>query len=244
MRTPVLGKTPEILFVSYGKELGAYGLASPDIAEKDGIFYLVYNTWGDKPGEPNRLFYATSGDLVNWEFHKPLAPETTAGVRAIDAAIAFANDKVYLCWKEKQSIKFAWASDIADPQWTRIPARMGGWHENVQFICIDGIWHMMATGYYGITFKHRPFLLRMDGDPAEDESWGRWTRLRMYEPPAEAFNTAELANAAYLLDARQTDGMFYLLYAGTVDQSLHTKRGDCRLGLAWSDDLINWEVAG
>jgi len=242
MRTTVLGEAPEILFCSYGKERGAYGLASPELTEKDGLFYLCYNSWGNKPGEPNRLFYAVSADLQLWDFHKPLAAETTQGVRAIDAALAFANDKVYLCWKEKQRIQFAWAADMDVPQWTRIPVQMDGWHENVQFLCIDGVWHMMATGYYGLRFRHRPFLLRMDGDPAQDESWGRWERLRMIEPPQQDFNTAELANAAYLLDARESDGLFYLLYAGTIDQALHAKRGDCRLGIAWSKDLQSWEV--
>ncbi len=243
MRTPALGEECEILFCSYGKELGAYGLASPDIVEHDGLFYLCYNSWGDKPGVANQLFYASSADLLQWEFHKPLAPETTKDVRAIDAALAFANNKVYLCWKEKQKIQFAWADGIADAQWTRIPAELGGWYENVQFIRIDDSWQLMATGY-NWRFQHRPYLLRMDGDPGEDESWGRWTKQHQLALPQEAFNSAERANAAYLLDARKSDGVFYLLYAGTVDQSLHAKRGDCRLGIAWSKDLVEWQVAG
>ncbi len=241
LRAEKLDGEYETLFCTYGSELGVYGLASPDISEYDGKYYLSYNSWGDKPGEANRLFYAVSQDLVNWDFHKPLAPKATEGVRAIDAALAFANDKVYLCWKEKQSIKFAFADSIEAEEWTRIPAKMGGWYENVQFISIDNSWYIMATGYDYI-FRHRPYLLAMDGDSASDESWGKWKKSHKLEIPEEEFNTKERANAAYLLDARENDGVFYLLYAGTVNQSLHAKRGDCRLGIAWSKDLIKWEI--
>jgi len=71
---------------------------------------------------------------------------------------------------------------------------------------------------------------------------GRRGPGKLQNVPLEPFNTLELANAAYLLDWRETDGRYCLLYSGTVDRHPHAGRGDCRVGIAWSRDLITWSV--
>jgi len=53
----------------------------------------------------------------------------------------------------------------------------------------------------------------------------------------------ERANAAFLLDHRERDGYFYLLYAGSSDLTSFEGRGHAKLGLARSIDLQTWDVA-
>ena len=227
----------EPLFLDYGKELGYIGLASPDIVYHNGTYYLTYNSWGDKKGVPNQLYYATSTDLNNWEFHKPLAKNLTEGIRAIDVAIAFYNNRVHLVYKEKQTTVFAYADHIDSNEWKFIPKKLKGWYENYQFINIDSQWYMMTTNRL-----HFPTLFSMKGDPALIESWTDWKLEYILLPPKQAFNTNERANAAAIQDLREVDGYFYMIYAGRTESRSHLRRGNNKLALIKSKDLISWET--
>lgn len=76
----------EALFIWDGKDLGYYGICSPEIHYYEGKYILTYNGWGDKAGIPNQLYYAVSDNLIDWKKDIPLASEITKGYRAIDAA--------------------------------------------------------------------------------------------------------------------------------------------------------------
>jgi hypothetical protein len=38
---------------------------------------MTFNSWGEKPGKPNHLFYMTSDDLVHWTPRKALGLNLT-----------------------------------------------------------------------------------------------------------------------------------------------------------------------
>lgn len=230
----------EPLFIWDGRDDGWVGMCSPSVTKVGETFYLTYNSWGDKHenGMPNQLFYAKSADLENWEKNKPLAREATRGrngpVRAIDAAIAAENGKIYLVWKERQTPQMAVGRTIDGP-WQRLGRPVDDWFENGQFIKIDGKWHLLARGEDRTTW-----LAQMYGDGSSDRHWVKWGGRRYFEVPEEkGFNTEDRLNAAFIADWRVYDGNFYILYAGNTEDDSHAGRGDNKLGLARFDLKIN-----
>jgi hypothetical protein len=223
-----------------GRGDGWTGMCSPNISAHQGAYVMTYNTWGDQHpnGRHNQLFYARSDDLIDWAAPRPLAPELTRGIRAIDAALERHSRRWFLVYKERQTPVMAWADELDGP-WTRLGSVAGGWFENAQFICLGGIWHLVVTRR-----DHAPWLRRMKGDPDELASWLCWGEPISLLPPEEGFNTNERANAASLVDWREWDGYIYLLYAGRTEGESHAGRGDCRLALARSRDLNQWELPG
>lgn len=90
-------------------------------------------------------------------------------------------------------------------------------------------------------------LYRLDGDENDPDSFRRWTIVRELAIEEQRWNTGrpllyERANAAFLTDAREQDGFFYLLYAGSTETRTFSGRGHARLGLARSRDLVTWDV--
>lgn len=227
----------EPLFIHRGEAGGWYGMCSPSIRRIGDTFYLSYNSWGDKPGQPNQLFYATSSDLEHWDFDQPLAPALTAKVRAIDAEIATLPDYTILIWKARQTPQIAYTNNFPDGPWTLLGQPNGGWFENAQFIQIDGDWHLFATGRGQV-----PQIAAIAAETGTPTDWLHWQDFRLFDIPLEGFNTHERANAGFLADWRQYDGYFYFLYAGTTEGRSHAGRGDNRLGLARSTDLYHWTV--
>lgn len=238
VRTTDFRRFSKPLFVWDGRADGWTGLCSPNLTQVDNSFYLTFNSWGDHhPNDkPNQLFFAKSKDLENWSRHSPLAANVTCGKRSIDAAIAPANGKYYLIWKENQTPQVAYANSLSG-RWRRLGRPSGGWFENAELISIDGAWHLVATNRDNL-----PVLMKMrqSGDRLTD--WLHWTNPRVLNVPHQSFNSNHRANAAFLADWRSQDGYFYLLYAGRTESQTHLKRGDNRLGLARSIDLQAWTV--
>ncbi len=229
----------EPLFIWDGHEDGWKGMASPDIVKIGDTYYLNYNTWGDKEGRPNQLFYATSKDLENWEPHRPLASNVTEGRRAIDAVIGYHEGRYFLQWKEFQRPRIACAGEMGPEGWERIGWVAGPWFENAELIMIDGKWKLIATQRF-----MRPGIRVMKGDGSDKDDWKRWSRFRTLDIPVEDFNTDYTANACFLADWRSYDGHFYLIYDGRTEGKSHIGMGNTRLGLARSKDLVAWEVPG
>ena len=236
----------EPIFVIDGHAAGWKGMASPDIVLHEGKYYLTYNSWGDREGKPNQLFYAVSEDLIHWEFDKPLAANLTQGKRAIDAALAFEDGRCFLVYKEGQKPIVAYADSPDSKQWVKIGSPAIGWFENAQLIRIDNCWHLVATvkrkADGTATEEHGPAFSRMLGDPASPASWMQWEPFRAIHAdiPVHAYSINEKANAAFLVDNRDADGHFYLLAAARTEGVSFGRRGDCRLVLYRSTDLIKW----
>ncbi len=227
----------EPVFVWHGKEIGYKGFAAPEILKVEDKYILTYNSWGDKPGKFNQLFYAVSTDLENWDKHHHLAGNITENRRVIDAAMTVRDGKYILNYKTgllKQKSRIATADSLEGP-WKRIGQPIKTWMENGQFIDLDGKLHLLMTGE-----GHLPYLSQFVGGGKNPLL--NWGDLRKFELPLESFNTHDRANAAHLKDWRNFDGYFYLLYAGTTESDSYIGRGDNKLGLARSKDLIHWKV--
>lgn len=243
-----------------GRENGWIGMCSPDVSRHDGTYYLTFNSWGDKEGKPNQLFYRTSPDLESWSDRRPLGRSLTRGERAIDAAVGRHDGRWYLAWKGADSETcIATAADIDGPfeyvgedGVLRFEKRSGevtrGGQENYQFHATDGERYLLTTDFHA---GHRPTLYRIDGDPEEEESWLTWTDGYQLGIPEQEFNTGDRANAAAMYDWREHDDHFYLLYAGNQEgrykgdtAGAFAGRGWNRLGLARSTDLETWVPAG
>ena len=232
-----------------GEEDGWLGMCSPDVQRMGDRYVMTFNSWGDKPGKWNALFYKTSNDLTHWSKTMPLAAELTAGKRVIDAAVAHTANGYYAIWKEGQhGMKPRMASaPLLDGPFhfvgSGFPALLmqdgkddGLIHENYEFIEIDGRRRLLATDYN----PPSPRLYTLE-KPAD---WLKWTQGYELKIPIESFNTDNVANAAALYDWRAHDGFFYLIYAGRTERSTYLHRGWNRIGLARSKDLIHWQPAG
>ena len=113
-------------------------------------------------------------------------------------------------------------------------------HENYEFIAIDRKQMLLSLDYA----PHHPVLYTISKDPECDESWLTWIDGYDLLVPRERFNTLHVANAPYLVDWREHDGYFYLLYAGRTHGFTHAGRGNNKLGLARSRDLQAWNIPG
>lgn len=232
-----------------GEEDGWMGMCSPDVQQVGNRYVMTFNSWGDKPGKPDVLFYETSNDLVHWSSRAPLGPDVTAGNRVIDAAVTHADGGYYLIWKEgkhvmKPRIAFAKSLDgpfhfvgSGDAILNMKDGRDNGLtHENYEFLQIDGRWRLLTTDYH----PPAPYLYTL----GSKSDWLKWNEGYKLDIPTEAFNTDNIANAAALYDWRKYDGYFYLIYGGRSEGKTYLHRGWNRLGLARSKDLVHWKAAG
>ncbi len=240
----------EPLFMWDGRDEGWIGMCSPSINKIDNKYYLTYNSWGDKKGKPNQLFYAVSDDLISWKKDIPLAHNLTACNRAIDAAIAYTGEEFYLIYKEAKpgTVRLARSETIEGP-WEFVgdglPSLLmadgkdnGRTHENYEFLKIDGKWFLLTTDYR----PHQMHIYKMKENGVKSGDWLTWVDGRVLLMPEEDFNTDHNSNAGFIADFRKLDGYFYCIYAGRTEGKSHAKRGNNKLGLARSKDLINWQV--
>jgi hypothetical protein len=222
------------------------GLASPDVTRApDGRFVMTYNSHTRDVGTAaSKLYYRTSSDLQTWSAATRIHVEgaDADADRLIDAAMFFAPSDGFLFFKLDQKAYVAHASSLDGP-WKLLGPLKPANLENYQPLRIDGRMHLLGTT---IPLLHRPALHRLDGDENDPASWQTWTLVRELEIPEQSWNSGdpfqyERANAGYLVDARASDGFFYLLYAGSTDIASFNGRGHAKLGLARSTDLVHWE---
>lgn len=255
---------------------------SPNITRIADHWYLVFQASPAPPapcGPAHRqLFFTTTttlADPLSWAPVRPLAPALAPDHSLIDGALASTGEQVFLGfkWRQQQTFHVAHGTLPAvageAPIWVHAPlvtirARAGtalpyfGFAENYQFINIDGIWRLLATGrdpallrgglanlrYAKYTCSHEPFLYTMQGDGTQPAHWRQWRRKTHLRIPEEAWNPVMHANAAFLADWRTYDGFFYLFYAGAADGDQFDLRGHGKIGVARSRDLVHWRVPG
>lgn len=225
-----------------GEEEGWIGMCSPEVVFAQGRWILGINSWGNKSGAPNQLFYKTSYDLESWsEGYKPVAANLTKGVRVIDTVLTYHNNKYYLIYKENQIPRIANCETLdGDFKFIKHGYPSVGGQENYQFLNIDGRWMMLTTDMP----THTARVFSMIGDGSKDEDWLRWEHFTFINPDLQSFNTRDRSNAGDLYDWREMDGYFYLLYAGNGPEMTYSKRGHNKLGLCRSKDLITWQTLG
>jgi hypothetical protein len=259
--TPDFKHYSEPIFNFDGEEDGWIGMCSPDVQQLHGKYVMTFNSWGDKPGKPNQLFYRTSDDLVHWSPRKTLGLNLTevGDQRVIDAALAQADGGYYLVYKEQtpgihSRPRIAFSTSLDGPfryVGDGIVALLmkdgkdnGFFHENYEFLHTNGQWYLLTTDYLHNRVSHdkydvqAPYLYALE----PGSHWLNWTRGYTFDLPQEQFNAESIANAAALYDWRKYDGYYYLIYAGRNDGQTYAKRGWNRIALARSKDLIHWSV--
>ncbi len=233
-----------------GEADGWVGMCSPDVQWMGNEYELSFNSWGDKPGKVDQLFYMTSNDLVHWSQRYALASNLTVGKRAIDAALAYASANYYLVWKQGMKVRkarLAFAKPLRDP-WSFVGSGFprltmhnghenGLVHENFEFVHFDSKWHLLTSDY---PHGHHEYLYTL----ANNHNWLNWDEALQLRIPAQDFNKFVHADAAAFYDWRKDDGYFYMIYAGRNEKTTYVGRGWNRLGLARSRDLIHWIPAG
>jgi hypothetical protein len=235
-----------------GRRDGWIGMCSPDVRRAGPhLFEVSFNSWGDEPGRPDRLFYMTSRDLVHWSPRRPLAANLTAGDGAIDAALAHDSGRYYLAWKQGRR---QMRTEIA-----RAPRLRGPWqllgpgsprllmtdgaddkltHENFTFCRIRGIWRLLTADYgHGLRYQ----VLYTQAHPGD---WLDWTGGYNLDIPRQSFNQRTAADAGAIYDWSRYDGYVYVIFAGRNDIQSYAHRGWNRLGLIRSRDLVHWFPAG
>jgi hypothetical protein len=234
---------------------------SPDVTRgRDGRWVITHQrAFGNGDAATHRIVASTATSIVGpWSAPRQVATDVFPGARLIDGAIAHTDTGLYLVAKRgdrTQVPQFAEMlrspSGSLDGPWVHLGTADVGWTENFQFLQIDGTWHMLVTTIP----VHVPVLYALAGDPEVPSSWLHWRMVRELNVPEEAWNSAgepeaspgfthERANSAYLVDARTTDGHFYLFYAGSTELTTHDGRGLAHIGVARSRDLITWSVPG
>ena len=221
------------------------GVASPDVTrDPNGTYVVTYNSHTrDVAGQP-KLYVRTSLDFGSWSAPRRLAPSVRPlpADRLIDAALAHTRAGLFLGYNyQADRFEVAWSpSGSLDGPWRRLGVADTGALENYQFLLIDGSWYVLGT----TVPVHHELLYRLSGPPDQPSSWLHWTLVRELSVPPEAWNhpPGEVANAAYLCDARPLDGHWYLFYAGSTELDRFGGRGYAKIGIARSTDLVHWEV--
>ena len=226
-----------------GEEAGWNGMTSPSITKIGTTYYLIFNSWRGKSGA-NRFFYKTSTDLLNWSSgYSPLAAHLNTGVKSTDAAVAYANNKIYLAYNRNQTPKMAVGSSMDAKDFIHIPNYNVTDQENFQFLYVDNKWRMVTNNIS----NHIPRVYTMTGSGANDSDWADWgSYYNILTTPRESFNTYLRANTAFIVDWRSFDGNFYLFYAGNTEISSYGGRGWNRMGISRNTILLNynWKVPG
>jgi len=111
-------------------------------------------------------------------------------------------------------------------------------HENYQFLRIGNVLHMLSDDYRDNIEGEYLYTLT---DAAQPLNWERGFEIRV---PLEGFNSSIRCQAASLYDRRADDGYFYMIYAGSNEQTAYLGRGWNRLALVRSKDLVHWFAPG
>lgn len=224
------------------------GLASPDITRSlDGDLVVAFNSHTNDIGESKpKLYYRRGTSLEEMGGNRRLGSGMYEAEddRLIDSALAHTSSGFLLGFKLQQISHLAWSSSLDGP-WTDLGVPSFFSAENYQFFTLGGHWKVLLTRLS----DHKPVLysLRADEEPpapsgAELEPWLDWDVERELEIPEESWNQEEPANAAFLCDARESDGYFYLFYAGSNELDAYNGRGHAKIGIARSANLESWEV--
>lgn len=255
LRSHVVGRTTddfrqfsEPFLIEDGRQDAWIGMASPDIKKVGDRWIMTLNSWGDRLGFPNQLFYKSSKDLRSWSELQPLAKNLTRGRRAIDAAIIAWDAWIYLIWKENQTPMIARAQSLSGnfeflgaPRFFMQNGREVERFENYQFFVDNGEVKLLATAQRN---RHLPTVFSLSQPSEDPKAWTLWRQGYTISLERQSFNSEDRANAACLSLSADSDGYHYLFYAGSNRETEDDfqGRGWNRMAIARSRDYRNWQV--
>lgn len=222
----------------------AANFSSPgNVFEYNGLYYICLQSYcrenGEKYGNANcRLFLMHSTDLRSWSRPELLrvkgeVPDAEAG-RMIDPFILRTEDAdgaLFHCFFKQNGVSRSISRDLRN--WTFLGSAEAG--ENVCIVPDGDGFLMVHSPRNGIAFKR-------SRDLTEWQDCGT-----VYLGSREWSWASGRLTAGFILDLRGTPeiGKALLFYHGTgpEDESVIFDTRAC-IGIAWSDDLRNWDYPG
>ncbi len=185
----------------------------PTVFRKGGKWYMTYFIYD---GRGYETWLAESDDLLDWE------------IKGKVMAFSDSTD-----WDSNQKAGYP---GLQDPEW-------GGSYELNQY---DGKYWMSYFG--GNTTGYEAGLLSAgmaytDQDPATAHLWDRLDQpiFKATDDDVRWWENSTIYKTWVLLDEEKTTGYPFVMYYNARGDSLNPKRGAERIGMAVSNDMINWE---
>jgi hypothetical protein len=230
-----------------GQEDGWLGMANPSITKLRNIYYLSFNSWGDKPGEPDQLFYMSSRDLRNWTVKTPLAPEVTVNEKATHPVLAFSRGKWFLCYNHNAEPRVAMTRGIRMP-FERLG--MGSLslynsadtilaHKKHQPISFGNKWGLLASGN-----KVDPYLYKLPTAGSSGLGWLTWDGGYPIKVIRREIALAPPPESATLINMKSAGGYFYLFYVMNPSGETSLQSTTSKIEVYRSTDLQYWAPAG
>ncbi len=253
-----------------------FDAGSPELVRMpDGRFLLVDQ--GPDPASEEerhrRLRWRVSRDLFEWSPPRELAPELPHD-RNIDGALAFANRRVVLGFKQGVRLQqflvaesplpdeagaFAWSpvrkadagAGCGIDAWVPdLAANVTRWAENFQFLEIDGRWRMVATARH----PERPIDPGYVGShepflytmDGDGSKLEHWTRWvdKRHLQIPEEGWNRLMHANTATLSDWRGLDGHFYLFYSGADELDPDGRGHGSIGVARSRDLVHWEVPG
>ena len=238
--------SPPILSFN-GAEDGWLGMANPSITRLRNIYYLSFNSWGNKPGKPDQLFYMTSRDLKNWTFKTPLAPGLTVNAKATRPSLVFSRGRWFLIYNHDKETQMAMTRGVRMP-FERLGMGTPSFysstdtivaHKKHQLIRFGNKWGLLASGNNFI-----PYLYQLSTTGSSGLGWLTWEGGYPLKVQRREIALAPPPESATLINMKRFGGYFYLFYVMNPSGETTQERGSSKIEVYRSTDLLYWAPAG
>ena len=185
----------------------------PTVFQKDGKWYMTYFVFD---GRGYETWLAQSDDLLNWE--------------NMGLVMAFSDSTD---WDQNQKAGYP---SLQDPTWE-------GSYELNQF---DGKYWMPYFGGNSEGYESGLLSISMaytDKNPSTVHLWDRVGKplLMATDEDARWWENNTIYKTWVLLDETETTGYPFVMYYNARGDSINPARGAERIGMAVSDDMLNWK---
>jgi hypothetical protein len=222
-------------------------MANPVVTAHRNIYYLTFNSWGDKAGKPGQLFYMTSRDLKNWTLKTPLAPELTASEKVTHPVLAFSRNRWFLIYNTEKETRMAISRGVRTP-FERLGIGTPSFysstdsvvaHKKHQPIRFGNQWGLLASGN-----DHTPFLYMLQTQSVSGLNWLTWEGGVPLRLPVQDMASSDEPESAALVNLKRYGGYIYLFYLSSPGDESTQERGSSKISLYRSTDLLNWMPVG
>lgn len=188
----------------------------PTVFRKDSVWYMTYFIFD---GRGYETWLASSNDLLNWQ--------------NLGKVLAFTDSTD---WDANQKAGYP---SLQDPTW-------GGSYELKTF---DNKYWMPYFGGNACGYEKGLLSAGMaytENDPTTPHLWSRLDApiFKATDEDARWWENNTIYKTWVLLDNDKTTGHPFVMYYNARGDSLNPKRGAERIGMAVSDDMVNWSRLG
>lgn len=209
-------KTPHKYGLVMVPESDSLKIDCPTVFRKDGTWFMTYFYFD---GRGYETWLAESDDLLNWE--------------ELGTVMAFSDSTD---WDANQKAGYP---SLQDPTW-------GGSYE---LNMIDGKYWMPYFGGSSSGYEKGLLSIGMaftEEDPTSVHQWQRKEDpiFMATDEDARWWENSTIYKTWVLLDESKTIGYPYVMYYNARGDSINPKRGAERIGMAVSNDMVNWQRFG